>query len=186
VIVKVGGSLFDLDDLGSRLGSWLTESGFQEVLFVPGGGPFANIIRQLDHRHHLGEEKSHWLAVASLSVAARFLATIVPRAVLASDWRDCTEAWRTRQIPVLDPYRIMSETGDFDCLPCSWKVTSDSLAARIALITKARLLILLKSMALPEGLGWLEAGRRGYVDPCFVELVDGSFDVRFVNFRQAR
>ena len=185
VVVKVGGSLFDLDDLGSRLGSWLVENDFEDVLLVPGGGSFANVVRQLDCRHGLGEEQSHWLAVASLSVAARFLAAIVPGAVLASDWRDCADAWKTHRIPVLDPNRIVSETSDFDSLPHSWKVTSDSLAAKIASITKARLLILLKSVALPEGWSWSEAGNHGYVDPCFAELVDGSFNVQFVNFRHA-
>ena len=62
-VFKVGGSLFDLPDLGQRL-AWLAEAQLSTVLLVPGGGPTAEIIRNLDRRHRLGEEAAHWLACA--------------------------------------------------------------------------------------------------------------------------
>jgi 5-(aminomethyl)-3-furanmethanol phosphate kinase len=185
VIVKVGGSLFDLQDLGPSLQAWLRTLSERAVVLVPGGGAFAGVIRQLDGRHDLGEEKSHWLALASMSLAAQFLVALLPHSVLAKNLVDCGDAWRRGLLPVLDPYQvILSEEAERIRLPHSWQVTSDSVAARIASLAGARQLILLKSVTLPEGLGWKEAGSRGYVDSYFAQLIDGSFNVRFINFRQ--
>ena len=61
--MKVGGSLYDLPDLGPRLRRWLDAHAPREVIVAPGGGPFADVVRDLDRAHRLGEETSHWLAV---------------------------------------------------------------------------------------------------------------------------
>jgi aspartokinase-like uncharacterized kinase len=185
VIVKVSGSLFDLQGLGSKLEGWLAKFAVREIVLVPGGGPFADVVRQLDRQHALGEEMSHWLAVASMSLSAQFLCSVVPRSVLLTELKGCAEAWENGLVPVLDPYHLVRrDEGKPGCLPHSWKATSDSIAARIAVVAHARELILLKSVNLPDGLDWTEAGVAGYVDPHFAELIDGSFHVRFINFRQ--
>src|SRR5262249_50947889 len=81
VVVKVGGSLYDLPGLGARLRAWLERLPSREVLLVPGGGPAADVVRDLDRLHRLGEEAAHWLALRALSVNARFLAALLPGAV---------------------------------------------------------------------------------------------------------
>src|SRR5437763_17043375 len=80
-IVKVGGSLYDLPDLGPRLRAWL---GPTRTLIVPGGGPTVEAIRVLDRVHGLGDEAAHWLALHALSVNARFLARLLPPAPVLS------------------------------------------------------------------------------------------------------
>ena len=77
-IVKVGGSLYDLPDLGSRLLRFLGELSASRVVIVPGGGPAAEQVRQWDAVHRLGEEASHWLALRATSVNAHFLASLLP------------------------------------------------------------------------------------------------------------
>src|ERR1700737_80612 len=77
VVVKVGGSLFDLPDLGPRLKSWLDELASFAVVLVPGGGPTANVVRELDRHHGLGEETAHWLALQALTFNAAFLAALL-------------------------------------------------------------------------------------------------------------
>src|SRR5207248_9110984 len=59
LVVKVGGSLYDLPDLADRLRRWLSALAAPRVLLVPGGGPTADVIRTFDQRHRLGEEASH-------------------------------------------------------------------------------------------------------------------------------
>jgi aspartokinase-like uncharacterized kinase len=183
VIVKVGGSLFDLKGLGPQLAAWLGTLAPQPIVLVPGGGPFANVIRQFDVQHGLGEEASHRLALASLTLSARFLAAVVPGAITVDALGACSPLWKEGYIPILDPARMPIGKGDDD-LPHSWETTSDSIAARIASVARARLLILLKSVSLPEQMGWGEAALRGYVDRQFAGQIDGSFEVRFINFRQ--
>ena len=182
MVVKVGGSLFDLEGLGHRLAAWLGTLVPQRVVLVPGGGPFANVIRQLDAQHGLGEETSHQLAMASLTLAARFLAAVVPRAVAVDTLSACLRLWQEGHIPVLDPVQILIGEADGGS-PHTWETTSDSIAARIASVAGARLLILLKSVSLPGEMGWEEAALRGYVDRWFAGQIDGSFEVRFINFR---
>ena len=59
IVAKVGGSLFDLPQLGPALARWAAEQP-APVLYVPGGGPFADVIRALDRVHDLGDEAAHW------------------------------------------------------------------------------------------------------------------------------
>ena len=69
VIVKVGGSLYDLPDLGPRLLRLLDRPEMQPTFVVPGGGRLVDDIRGLDRLHRLGEEASHWLALSVNAVS---------------------------------------------------------------------------------------------------------------------
>ncbi len=188
IIVKVGGSLFNLPDLGARLIRWLDELAVPEVVLIPGGGATADVIRDLDRRHALGEEKSHWLALRALQLNAHFLAELLPRGVLIPAMAGASLGWQAGRIPVLDGYRFAhADEGRPGSLPHSWDVTSDSLAARFAQVAQARELILLKSTDIPPDIDWREAGRRGWVDRLFAEVLvrEPSFAIRTVNFRAA-
>jgi aspartokinase-like uncharacterized kinase len=175
IVVKVGGSLFDLPDLGPQLGQWLTTLGTGEVLLLPGGGPTADVIRDLDRTHGLGEEVAHWLALQALSLNAHFLAHLLTpfaQPAVVEEPGACDSLWRCGKLPILDAHRFArADEGRPGCLPHRWSVTSDSLAARVAVFTGASQLILLKAATLPEGIDWTEAGRRGFVDVCFAEVL---------------
>jgi aspartokinase-like uncharacterized kinase len=186
VVVKVGGSLFDLPELGPRLRAWLKTMGGADVLLVPGGGPTADVVRALDRAHGLGEEASHWLALRALTLNAYFLQALLPGAAIVVDPHE--RSLPSGRLAVLDPFGFaQADEARPRHLPHSWAVTSDSLAARAAVVAAARELILLKSVALPQGLSWEEAGRRGLVDEWFARAVAqapaGSLAVRCVAFR---
>lgn len=185
VVVKVGGSLFDLPDLGRRLGHWLDDSGLVQVLLVPGGGPLADAVRTLDRWQNLGDEASHWLALETMTVSASLLTRILSGGVVVQDLAECPQCWAKKQTPILDVLPFMC--GDA-CkpggLPHSWDVTSDSIAMRVALACRARSLILLKSTEFPQGIDWAEASRRGLVDKHFSRVVtDSGIEVQVVNLR---
>jgi aspartokinase-like uncharacterized kinase len=166
-VVKVGGSLFDLPDLGPMLRRWLAQDAPPRVLLVPGGGPTADVIRAFDERFRLGEEAAHWLALRALTVNAHLLAELVG-GVVVGGWEGCPTVWGEQRVPVLDGFAFAAtDEARPDHLPHSWAVTSDSLAARAAVVGGAGRLILLKSVAVPEGVDWFEAARRGWVDDCF-------------------
>ena len=183
-VIKVGGSLFELPDLGPRLRNWLAERSAGEVILVPGGGPAADVVRRYDRLHGLGEEVAHWLALSALTLNARFLAALLPHAAVVPHPEACAALWLQEQIPILDAYAFArADDGQPGCLPHSWMVTSDSLAARVAHVAGAGELILLKSVALPTDLDWIEAGKRGLVDDHFATAVGSSLPVRFIHFR---
>lgn len=185
-VIKVGGSLYDLPDLAPRLGRWLAAECAGRVLLVPGGGPAADMVRDLDRRHHLGEEASHWLALRALSLNAHFLAALLSPARVLDDVEACQRAWQENLIPILDVFSFArADEKRVDHLPHSWAVTSDALAARVAVVARARELVLLKSMMIPPGVDWHEAGRLGWVDALFAEVLRAAPDlrVRAVNLR---
>jgi aspartokinase-like uncharacterized kinase len=184
IVVKVGGSLFDLPDLGPRLRDWLATLSTQDVLLVPGGGPTADVVRRFDRCHRLGEETSHWLAVQALALNAHFLAALLPDSDVVGDVDE--GSGRPGGVCVLDAHRFaLADEFRPGCLPHDWSVTGDSIAARAAVVADARRLVLLKSVNIPEGMGWAEAGRRGFVDPFFAEVSRG-LSVEAVNFRAWR
>src|SRR5438132_894215 len=96
-VVKVGGSLFGISQLGDALQRWFNRVGAAQILLVPGGGPTADVVRAYDRDHHLGEEKSHWLALRALTFNAHFLAGLLPGGVVVDDWRACRASSHQRQ-----------------------------------------------------------------------------------------
>ncbi|OAI47862.1 hypothetical protein AYO44_08765 [Planctomycetaceae bacterium SCGC AG-212-F19] len=186
VVVKVGGSLFELPDLAPRLGAWLSQLACPRVLLVPGGGAAADVVRRLDQVHHLGEEVSHWLALRAMTLSAHFLAGLLPTGRVVRSLGECPAVWASQQFPILDAHVFaLADEGQPGCLPYRWEVTSDSIAARVAVIAGAGRLILLKSIDIPVGTDWAEGGRRGWVDGYFGEVLKGSeLVVEAVNLRQ--
>jgi aspartokinase-like uncharacterized kinase len=184
IVVKVGGSLYDLPDFGPRLRRWLDGLDTRAVLLVPGGGTLADAVRELDKIHVLGDEKAHWLALRALTLSARFLVKLLPGTSILGDPWVCSHVWERGQIPVLDAHEFaLIDEGRAGSLPHSWSVTSDSIAARVASLTEARQLVLLKSVTIAEGTDWREAGRRGWVDEYFADAVGNNLEVRTVNLR---
>lgn len=171
IVVKVGGSLYDHPGLGSGLRSYLGSLG-SPVLLVPGGGAVTDAVRELDILHQLGEEAAHWLALRSLAVTAGFL-------------RHLTLGWRLR-VTVLDAFAFAVEDESRQgALPHSWAVTSDSIAARAAVVHQAERLVLLKSVDVPPKTPWAEAAERGWVDRHFPGVIaDAMFPIEVVNFRR--
>jgi aspartokinase-like uncharacterized kinase len=191
-VVKVGGSLFDLPDLGPRLLRWLDESLEEDFFLVPGGGPTADVIRFLDQQHGLGEERSHWLALQALALNARFLVDLLPCAFLIEAPEEWAAGSNAGYFGVLDPYafcRREERECPGEALPHSWDVTSDAVAARAAVVAGARRLVLLKSVIVPEAMDWEEAGRWGFVDRALAGVIRTArtpLEVRSVNFREWR
>jgi aspartokinase-like uncharacterized kinase len=141
------------------------------------------VVRDLDRRHTLGEERAHWLALQALSLNARFLGEVIPDAVVVQTLAECAAHWQARKIPILDLYPlILADEGRPGSLPHTWDVSSDSLAARVAGLAGARRLILLKSSMPAEPISWVEAGRDGIVDAHFAQAAAG-LDVQVIDFR---
>src|SRR5262249_35818726 len=104
VVVKVGGSLYDLPDLGFRLKSFLDGLNTLDRVLVPGGGRSADVVRAWDQHHDLGEEASHWLALRALTFNAHFLASLLPEATVIQHLDERHGLAASGRIPILDMY----------------------------------------------------------------------------------
>ena len=177
IVVKVGGSLYDHPGLGPGLRAYL-DTIPSPVLLVPGGGAFAEAVRQLDAVHGLGEEASHRLALTSLIVTGGFLRSLVPQ----SKWVSHPSIGKIPHRGILDAAAFCQYEPS---LPHSWAVTSDSIAARAAVVFGASRLVLLKSIDIPPETPWAEAADRGWVDRHFPAVVEGSaLRIEAVNYRR--
>jgi len=155
LVVKVGGSLFS--EAGRIVGR-LEESG-QRLLVVPGGGPFARLVRSL----HLPDDPAHWMAILAMDQFGWYLA--------AGGHPVTHELALPQGLEILLPYRVMRER---DPLPHTWDVTSDTIAAWVASELGLDLLIL-KSVDGITRDGHLvsriaEPLASGEVDPCLISF----------------
>jgi aspartokinase-like uncharacterized kinase len=182
-VVKLGGSLFGFPGLAAALRRWLAVQPPALNVLVAGGGPFADLIREADARFSLGEKVSHQLCLETLRVTARWLAALLPEAPLISSVDELLEDRSTDpRAVVFCPYELMSRWEPQHHphpLPCSWRVTSDSIAARLAEVLEAAELVLLKSTRPPES----DLAPPGYVDEAFAATAADLPRVRFVNLR---
>jgi aspartokinase-like uncharacterized kinase len=172
IVVKVGGSLFDHPRLGPGLRAYLESLAPNEVLIIPGGGDLAETVRKLDRLHGLGEEASHWLALQTMAVTRAFLARLIDLPAFG------------RRVRIADAFAFaQDDEGNSGALPHSWDATSDSIAARMAVVFGAERLTLLKSIDIPPGTPWPNAAERGWVDPYFPQIIAcTAIPVESVNF----
>ncbi len=176
-VLKLGGSLLDLGDLPDRLGSVFKMLDDDRPLLVCGGGDAADVVRRWHETHALDEEQSHWLAMDSIRLNQRLLLTLMPELELVSNRAAAELAWSHGRVPLLDLMAFVSieeSTAEQDTvLPHAWDVTSDSLAAWVAIRWPASRFVLLKSVELPnKDARWTlqTAADAGFVDRYFPRL----------------
>ena len=169
-VVKLGGSLANSGDLTQWLDVIVT-AGAGKVVLVPGGGPWANEVRSAQQREGFDDRLAHRKALRAMEQYARVLASMRPTLVPVSSVARIQEILRSGQIAVWLPYAMVVEEPS---IPESWEVTSDSLAAWLALRLDASGLLLVKSLQIngPQP-GIEELMRRGWVDPAFGKFASG-------------
>jgi 5-(aminomethyl)-3-furanmethanol phosphate kinase len=146
IVVKLGGGvLADPDQFAAALTAIGAAAREQRILVVPGGGPFADAVREVDRRMALSDTVAHWMAVLAMEQYAHLIAARLADAALAADPAAIVEAIAAHRVPVLAPYQWLRAT---DPLPHSWDVTSDSIAAWVSGFVHARRLVLVKPSAI--------------------------------------
>jgi hypothetical protein len=139
-MIKVGGSLCQ-PELLSPLAAVIRElAETSRLTIIPGGGPFANLVRDWDRRLCLSGSASHWMAVAAMDQYGLLLES-QGMGVAVDNPAGLSSAGEGARIFL--PYRFLR---DSDPLPHTWSVTSDSIAAYLASLLKVDRLILLKAV----------------------------------------
>lgn len=169
LVVKVGGGLLAGPGTLDRVGQALSLAARRRPLVViPGGGPFADLVREFDRHHGLSPSAAHWMAILGMDQYAHALADHTPGARVVDDSAGIQLAHGEGAVPILAPHRWLSAA---DELPHTWEVTSDSLAAYLATLLGAEELVLVKPVAggeelldpyfrrtLPAGMRWRVIG----------------------------
>lgn len=171
-IVKLGGSLA----ADPRLGDWLAmlaDCGRGRVVVVPGGGPFAQQVRQAQAHWRFGDGAAHRMAILAMEQYGLMLADLQPGLVAGSSQEALYAALRGGNVGLWLPSAMLADTPEISAeVSVSWDVTSDSLAAWLARRLNAPYLVLVKSCALPQGeVAAEELAQLGIVDSAFPEFV---------------
>ena len=145
IIIKAGGSLQKgkhLADICRKLGIL---GGKYRTIIIPGGGRFADKVRDCDLDFNLDQDTSHWMAILAMDQFGYLLSSLIPGSICTEDIDEAKEYSNEYRPAVLLPYRLIK---DKDPLPHSWDVTSDSIAAWIAGYLNTKKLLLIKSKDL--------------------------------------
>lgn len=164
-VIKVGGGLSAEPGALDAVGAALALAGRRHrLLVVPGGGPFADAVRDFARREPLSQDAAHWMAILAMDQYAQVLAERIPGAALVDEPEAIGAAGG---VAVLAPFRWLRRT---DPLPHRWDVTSDSIAAVVAGALGAARLVLVK----PAGAGAAPAAE--VVDPHFESALPTDLD----------
>lgn len=182
LVIKVGGSLFDWSALAQRLNDYLKSlDGFDPIL-IAGGGDAADVVREFDRTHTLGESAAHALALYSLDLTSHLLRAIVPRSQVVTDITSINMCRLQNQVPILAPQPFLEHD---TTLPQNWSVTTDSIAAHFASELSATKLVLLKSVSVEAGMTREAAVARGVVDGYFPTASRALSVVELINMRES-
>jgi len=177
-VIKLGGAMAE----GPWLKSWLDQLATQPVLIVPGGGPFANCVRSLQNRVGFSDVAAHKMALNAMVQYARMLIDLEPRLQPVSTQSEINQVLSQGQTAIWLPLAVQ----DHPDIPQSWAVTSDSLAAWLAVKVGATRLILVKSTELPGAPTSVETlVADGVVDAAFPRFV-GTLDASLVEAGDAQ
>ena len=170
-VVKIGGSLLGSPELERWLEIFVKYSD-GNIIIVPGGGIFADAVREAQKLTKISDACAHKIAVLAMDQFGLVLANMNP--LLATAKTECEideRTWQHRAIVWLPSHMVLAD----DTIPQSWDVTSDSIAAWLAKKLNATQLVLVKSDKPSENqLCLKQMTADGVVDEAFSEFTLNS------------
>lgn len=134
IVLKIGGSLIEYAHNLLKKLCYLDYSATgrepESIIIVPGGGIFANTVRDVSQKYNISSDSAHWMAILAMEQYGFYLADL-EKIKLIDDLDNIPS------MSILLPYKLLKNN---DELEHSWKVTSDTIAAWIAKKLKARLI----------------------------------------------
>lgn len=167
-VIKLGGSLLGSPELAKWLETIVNHCD-GHVIIVPGGGLFANSVREAQKISNMSDATAHQLALLAMDQYGIMLAAMNPQLVTASTELEIAErGWQHRGIVWLPSKMVLAD----DSVPKNWQVTSDSLAAWLANKLDAQQLIIVKSTSLLSYQQTAPCALQHLVDD---EVIDSQF-----------
>ena len=169
LVVKIGGSLAETGRLKDMLA--LIAAAQRRIVVVPGGGAFAQKVRDLQNAIRFDDASAHRLAMLGMHQMAEMYFTMDPRYGAADSLDGIARQLAVGLIPVWMPLQMCQNDPE---IPANWTITSDGLAARLAEHLGGAALVLLKSVDVPAGESAEHLAAEGIVDATFAVIVARS------------
>ncbi len=150
MVIKVGGSLATQPNRLKALMQTISNLSRKHVIVVvPGGGPFADQVRESQKNTGVSDSTAHWMAIKAMEQFGMLLFQHAPSLEIFIG-SDLDTRLSEGHSFILQPYNLLKK---IDELPHSWSVTSDSIAAWVAIQVEADIAVLVKSADDQEGDG---------------------------------
>ncbi len=176
-VVKIGGSLAKNGQLKTCLIA--LEQRYQgNMIIVPGGGAFADTVREAQRQWGFDDRTAHEMAILAMQQMALLIKALQPEWLVVSSAEQLVPdaernfIWKP-QIAELDRAQI----------PASWQVTSDSLAAWLAGLVSADELVLLKSTSIQPGADLAVLQHQGIIDAAFRDYLRPECQLSIVYYQ---
>ena len=166
VVVKLGGSLAETGRLKSILS--LVSKAKRPVVIVPGGGPYADAVRDSQRALGFSDEAAHDMAILAMNQMGLAMISLEKRLVAAETLTAIRQARKDDRIAVWLPAKLCSSDRT---IPRDWSITSDGLAARLAERLGGAHVVLVKSCTVNPSATASALGRAGVVDAAFAGIV---------------
>jgi dihydroneopterin aldolase len=175
-VVKLGGSYA----FSTHLKDWIDAIALcaGRVVVAPGGGPFADAVREVQRKMGFDDRAAHHMALLAMDQYGCALASLGRRLILAASATAIRRVLLDGGVPVWAATRMVLGAKD---IPWSWDVTSDSLAAWLAGRIGAKRVLLVKHVEPSADLLRAEdLVARGIVDPAFPRFLGASGAEAFI------
>jgi 5-(aminomethyl)-3-furanmethanol phosphate kinase len=169
-VIKLGGSLMRSSELGDWLDTIQSLAAMTNIIIVPGGGEFADKVRETQASLGFDDRTAHRLALLAMSQYGYLLAGLNQNLHVAEDLESLTSSL-DKSIPLLWlPTALLQDDSE---IPASWDYTSDSIALWLATKLTANSLVLVKAKALKQiGISVEECIKKNTLDEGFQKLTD--------------
>ena len=166
VVVKLGGSLAETGRLKSIL--CLVSQAERPVVIVPGGGAYADAVRDSQRALGFSDGAAHDMAILAMNQMGLAMISLDERLMAAETLMAMRQAQRKGRIAVWLPAKLCSSDRT---IPRDWSITSDGLAARLAERLGGAHVVLVKSCTVAPSATAQALGRAGVVDTAFAGIV---------------
>ena len=175
-VVKLGGSTAD----HKAMDVWTAALAVARLplVVVPGGGTFADQVRDEQRRLGFSDAAAHAMAILAMDQFGQVILDRHERFSAARSPEEIDQALADGKIPVWLPSAMAIPAQE---IPASWGITSDSVAAWLAGKLGAEALLLVKqSKAFANEDSVADLMARGIVDACFATMLPGGIDLFIV------
>ncbi|MET3577254.1 dihydroneopterin aldolase [Mesorhizobium robiniae] len=181
IVVKLGGSTVHAAEMARWIAALAGST--LPIVIVPGGGLFADQVRETQMRMDFSDTAAHAMAILAMEQFGQVILDRDDRLVPARSLEELVQALDAGQNPVWLPSSLALPAPD---IPASWDITSDSLAAWLAGKLGAKALLLIKQTGAFFGSDTIDSlAVRGIVDAGFAAMLPDGVDVHLAGPKDA-
>jgi aspartokinase-like uncharacterized kinase len=169
-VVKLGGSFAFSADLAEWIAA--IAGGAGRAVVVPGGGPFADVVRASQAQMGFDEVAAHRMALLAMEQYGCAIKSLHEALSLADSLDSIRRCLADGHVAVWLPTQMALDAAE---IPQSWDATSDSLAAWLAGKIGAERLLLVKHVEPAQGtVRAADLAARDVVDKAFAGFLAAS------------